>query len=88
VVCIANDALCGGRDGGGSSKSFDPTDGVKVFSFGSSSDGAGGALVEGLPMMAGGVVVSTSSGADSPMESSSITPLLSTWKLNSPKAMS
>jgi hypothetical protein len=38
--------------------------------------------------MAGGFVVSAMNGADSVMESSFIAPLLSTWKLNNPKAMS
>jgi hypothetical protein len=75
-------------DGGGSSKSFDPTDGVEVISFDSSSDGASSAIVEGLPPTAGGVLVSAVSGAESLMEISSIDPSLSTRKLNSPKAMS
>jgi hypothetical protein len=75
-------------DGGGSSKSFDPTDGVEVLSFDSSSNGASGAIVEGLPPTAGGVLVSAVGGAKSLMEISSIAPSLSTRKLNIPKAMS
>jgi hypothetical protein len=79
-------------------KSFDLTDGVDILSFGSSSDGTSSAIVEGLPPTAGGVLVSVMSGAESLMEISSITPSLmeissiapslSTWKLNSLKAMS
>jgi hypothetical protein len=67
---------------------FDPTNGVEVFSFDSSSDGASSAIVEGLPPTAGGVLVSAVSGAESLMEISSIAPSLSMRKLNSPKAMS
>jgi hypothetical protein len=46
-------------DGGGSSKSFDPTDGVEVSGFGLSSVDDGDAFVEGLPPTVGGFVVST-----------------------------
>jgi hypothetical protein len=45
-------------------------------------------VVEGLPSTVGGVLVSAAGGAESLMEISSIAPLLSTRKLNSPKAMS
>jgi hypothetical protein len=65
-------------DGGGSSKSFDPTDGVEVSGFGLSSVDAGDAFVEGLPLTIGGFVISATSGADLAMESSFIAPLLST----------
>jgi hypothetical protein len=75
-------------DGGGSSKSFDLTDGVKIFSLGSSSDGASSTVVEGLPSTAGGVLASAAGGAESLMEISSMAPSLSMQKLNSPKAMS
>jgi hypothetical protein len=40
-------------DGGGSCKSFDPTNGVEVSSLGSSSDGASGVVIEGFPSIAG-----------------------------------
>jgi hypothetical protein len=69
-------------------KLFNPTDGVKVFSFHSSSNGASGAIVEGLPPTVGGVLVLAMGRAESLMEISSIAPSLSTQKLNSPKAMS
>jgi hypothetical protein len=75
-------------DGGGSSKSFDPTDGVEVSSLDFSSNGASGMVVEGLPSIAGGVLVSAAGGAQSLMDISSIAPSLSTRKLNSPKAIS
>jgi hypothetical protein len=68
-------------------KSFDPTDGVDVSSLGSSSDGAGDVVVEVLPPIAVGVLGSVMGGVDSPMEISSVAPLLSTWKLNSSKAI-
>jgi hypothetical protein len=67
---------------------FDPTDGVNVSSLGSSSSGVGGVVVGVLPPMAGGVLGSAVSGVDSLMETSSVAPLLSMWKLNNPKAIS
>jgi hypothetical protein len=75
-------------DGGGSSKLFDPTDGVKIFSLGSSSDGASGMVVEGLPSITGDVLGAAAGGIESLTEISSATLSLSTWKLNSLKAMS
>jgi hypothetical protein len=67
---------------------FDPIDGVDVSSLGSSSNGVGDVVVGVLPPIAGGVLGSAASGVDSLMEISSAAPLLSTWKLNNPKAIS
>jgi hypothetical protein len=75
-------------DGGGSWKSFDPTDGVEVSSLGSSSDGASGVVVEGFPSMDGGVLGSATGGVKSLTEISSATPSSSMRKLNSPKSIS
>jgi hypothetical protein len=75
-------------DGGGSSKSFDPTDGVEVSSLGSSSDGASGIVVEGLPPITGDVLGSAAGSVELLTEISSATPPSSTQKLNSPKAIS
>jgi hypothetical protein len=67
---------------------FDPTDGVEASSLGSSSDGVSGVVVEGTAPTAGGVLGSATGGVESLMEISSATPSSSTWKLNSPKAIS
>jgi hypothetical protein len=75
-------------DGGGSWKSFDPTDGVEVSSLGSSSDGVGGVVVEGVSPIVSGVLGFGTGGVDSLMEISSAAPSSSTWKLNHPKAIS
>jgi hypothetical protein len=88
VISVALDAICGGWDGGGSQKSFDPTDGVEISSLGSSSDGVGGVVVEGVPPIAGGVLGSSTGGVYSLMEISSAAPSPSKWKLNDPKAIS
>jgi hypothetical protein len=45
-------------------------------------------VVEILPPIAVGILGSAAGGVDSPMEISSAAPSLSTWKLNSPKAIS
>jgi hypothetical protein len=75
-------------DGGGSSKSFDPIDGVEIFSLDPSSDGASGMVIEGLPSITGDVLGAATGGVESLTEISLATLSLSTWKLNSPKAMS
>jgi hypothetical protein len=67
---------------------FDPTDWVEVSSLGSSSDGVGGVVVEGVPPIASGVLGSATGRVDSTMEISSAAPSSSTWKLNNPKAIS
>jgi hypothetical protein len=67
---------------------FDPTDGVDVSSFGSSSDGIGGVAVGGVPPIASGVFGSATSGADSMMEISSAALSSSMWKLNNLRVMS
>jgi hypothetical protein len=67
---------------------FDPTNGVKVSSLGSSSDGVGGVVVEEAPPIASDVLRSTTSRVDSLMEISLAAPSSSTWKLNYPKAIS
>jgi hypothetical protein len=45
-------------------------------------------VVEGLPSVAGDALGSAAGGVDSLTKISSTTPSLSTWKWNSPKAMS
>jgi hypothetical protein len=67
---------------------FDPTGGDEVSNLESFSDGISGVVVKGLPPIASGVLGSTTDGVNSLMEISSATPLPSTWKLNSPKAIS
>jgi hypothetical protein len=70
------------------SKSFGPTNGAEVSSLGSTSDGVSGVVIEGLPSIASDVLGSAAVGVESQTEISSVAPSLSTWKLNSPKAIS
>jgi hypothetical protein len=51
-------------DGGGSLKSFDPTEGVKIFSLGSSSDGASGMVAEGSPSKTSDVLGAAAGGSN------------------------
>jgi hypothetical protein len=67
---------------------FDPTDGVEVSSLSSSSNGVSRVVDEGVPPTAGGVLGSAAVRVKSLMEISSVTLSSSTWKLNSPKAIS
>jgi hypothetical protein len=67
---------------------FDPTDGVKVSSLGSSFDGVGGVVVEGVPPIVSGVLGSAMGGVNSLMKISSAALSSSTWKLNNSKAIS